>query len=296
MKSKKELIEVLTEYASLPYREKLINSIEPSIRFKTTKKGSNKIGATKLGGIPDLPNEMRWFRNPKSNIPYTFVGQMNLEEIKSFDSNNFLPNHGMLYFFFNMHSWDEGKVIFQENIQNFYQPEIPVELYPPKKTFFQKLFNLTPQGFVLKECAVEIFQDYRVPPWDSLKVLKILKEVGITSSIFKANLYSHEDIYEKALLEDENEALISKHLMLGHYEGVQHSYVELGLSQISTKEKELSIEEIDNALEWKLLFQIDSDSNLDISWGDWGRIYFFIKQEDLKNRNFENVKTYGDTH
>lgn len=37
-----------------------------------------------------------------------------------------------------------------------------------------------------------------------------------------------------------------------------------------------------------MLLQIDSSD--DISWGDYGTAHFFIKEEDLKNKSFENIE------
>jgi uncharacterized protein YwqG len=41
------------------------------------------------------------------------------------------------------------------------------------------------------------------------------------------------------------------------------------------------------ASQWKLLFQLDSDSVGDFMWGDGGMLYYWIRQSDLVNRNFE---------
>ena len=44
-----------------------------------------------------------------------------------------------------------------------------------------------------------------------------------------------------------------------------------------------------NAGDWELLLQLDSDSeNTDMMWGDMGRLFFWIKKADLQKRNFEN--------
>jgi uncharacterized protein YwqG len=43
------------------------------------------------------------------------------------------------------------------------------------------------------------------------------------------------------------------------------------------------------AQRWKLLLQLDSDENTGMTWGDGGRLYFWIRQEDLKLRNFDDV-------
>ena len=41
------------------------------------------------------------------------------------------------------------------------------------------------------------------------------------------------------------------------------------------------------AKDWILLLQIDSeDEKTGMMWGDVGRLYFWIKREDLKNKNF----------
>jgi uncharacterized protein YwqG len=43
------------------------------------------------------------------------------------------------------------------------------------------------------------------------------------------------------------------------------------------------------AADWRLLLQIDSDDNPSWMWGDGGRVYFWIRQEDLRSRSFDNA-------
>ncbi|NLX97108.1 MAG: DUF1963 domain-containing protein [Rhodopirellula sp.] len=45
----------------------------------------------------------------------------------------------------------------------------------------------------------------------------------------------------------------------------------------------------DGADDWHLLLQIDTDDNMATMWGDGGRVYFWIREEDLKSREFGNV-------
>ena len=45
-----------------------------------------------------------------------------------------------------------------------------------------------------------------------------------------------------------------------------------------------------NAKDWLLLLQIDSnEDDAGMIWGDVGRIYFWIKKEDLMNKNFDKT-------
>jgi len=37
---------------------------------------------------------------------------------------------------------------------------------------------------------------------------------------------------------------------------------------------------------WKLLFQLDSDDSAGMMWGDGGRLYFWMRQESLRKRDF----------
>jgi uncharacterized protein YwqG len=41
----------------------------------------------------------------------------------------------------------------------------------------------------------------------------------------------------------------------------------------------------------RLLFQIASDSNAEMCWGDGGYIYFWISPEDLSRGNFDRIFT-----
>jgi hypothetical protein len=56
-------------------------------------------GASKLGGLPDLPEPLAW---PQvDGMPMGFVGQFNLAEITQYPAAAVLPTDGMLFFFSN---------------------------------------------------------------------------------------------------------------------------------------------------------------------------------------------------
>ena len=43
------------------------------------------------------------------------------------------------------------------------------------------------------------------------------------------------------------------------------------------------------ASDWLLLLQVDSEKSTGMHFGDDGRIYFLIRQQDLRERRFENI-------
>jgi uncharacterized protein YwqG len=46
---------------------------------------------------------------------------------------------------------------------------------------------------------------------------------------------------------------------------------------------------LEGAADWRLLLQIDSDEDLEVMWGDCGRIYFWIREQDARKLDFRNA-------
>ena len=56
--------------------------------------------------------------------------------------------------------------------------------------------------------------------------------------------------------------------------------------------KELEI----SSRQWRLLLQIDSDDSAEMMWGDVGRVYFWIREEDLRQARFDRTWTILQCH
>jgi uncharacterized protein YwqG len=46
---------------------------------------------------------------------------------------------------------------------------------------------------------------------------------------------------------------------------------------------------VKGANQWQLLLQIDSDDNACMQWGNGGRLYYWIRSDDLARGKFDNV-------
>jgi len=289
MRDRKKLIEALEKNTVEPYKKLILKEIRPSIRLKTTGTSCKEVGRTKLGGYPDLPKKASWVTSKFDDTYLSFLGQINLEEVKEFDEQELLPKKGMLYFFFNLDSGDDGKVVFLEETTELERAVPPEEFKEQRKSFWQRLFTGRAKKRILKESQVEVFKEYNSPSWDSLRLERIQKITG--TDVKPINAFE-EEIFEEL----ENET-ISNHHLIGNYKGIQGEYYELSVTNFKIENfKKMTLPEIEKALKWQLLFQIDSDKNLELSWGDWGRIYFFIHEDDLKNQNFENVRITADCY
>jgi len=79
--------------------EDLLAMAAPMVRIyaKPAEDEAIPIGASKLGGQPDLPEGVEW---PAWHEPMGFLGQFNLAEVAPHDTEAALPTAGLLSFFF----------------------------------------------------------------------------------------------------------------------------------------------------------------------------------------------------
>lgn len=64
----------------------------------------------------------------------------------------------------------------------------------------------------------------------------------------------------------------------GHYCGSGNAYSDPRLQSVR-----------DTATDWVLLLQIGSDDKADMSWGDSGQLYLWIRRDDLRARRFDSA-------
>lgn len=240
-----------------------------------------KIGTSKLGGCPDLPKGQPWFINEETGAPMSFLAQINLAEIHPFDVNQELPTNGMLYFFYDVEYFSWGfdpknkvgsRVFFHE------APLADLERIP------------TPQG------ATEYLAS-------SLSFKTIYEVPELSSQLANVDIAEEqEDDYWVLLdeLADEN----GMHKLLGHSNNIQNGMelmcelVDHGIyCGTSAAYRDPKINQYrEQASRWRLLCQIDTSEEHGIILGDEARLYFWITEEDLKNKHFENAWQVLQSH
>ena len=265
----------------------LINYSEDENREKLPK------GTSKIGGKPDLPKDFQWFyykgedyKKIVENRPLSFLMQINCEEVHKYDKESLLPEKGMLYFFYELFTmtWgfspqDRGsaKVFYYDGeIEDLVPADFPEDMekdciIPESKINFESM-NDYPIDFL----------DYYDPD-DSDKEMdrkekefeKELEELGYKADTTK--LLGHPELIQGEYWE-ECEGAAGKNIYYGS------APIKYGSDEVKKSIKE-------NAKDWILLMQM---SELEIGdyglyFGDSGKIYFNIRKEDLKNKNFDNV-------
>lgn len=265
--------------------DKLEKEIELSIRLKTTSKAADGVGASRFGGVPDLPAEIDWptWEGIKTGSkwrkceggPLGFLAQINLASLPNVATG--LPRSGMLYFFYDIEAqpWgfdpqdrDGHRVIYSSRATESLAPRTA-----PR--------NL--DGHPFQSVKLEAFAELLLPD--------IPESVDIAP----------EDMDAYQSLRD---ALIGRwgethHRLLGYPQIIQNDmrsecqlvsngiYCGDGTADHDPRAAAL----LRDSADWRLLLQIDSDEDgPGWMWGDAGRLYYWIRRQDLAALNF--LKTW----
>lgn len=265
----------------------LINYSEDENREKLPK------GTSKIGGKPDLPKDFQWFyykgedyKKIVENRPLSFLMQINCEEVHKYDKESLLPEKGMLYFFYELFTmtWgfspqDRGsaKVFYYDGeIEDLVPADFPEDMekdciIPESKINFESM-NDYPIDFL----------DYYDPDDSDEEMDRKEKEF-------------EKELDELGYKADTTKLLGHPELIQGEYweecEGAARKNIYYGSAPIKYGSDEVKNSIKENAKDWILLMQM---SELEIGdyglyFGDSGKIYFNIRKEDLKNKNFDDV-------
>ena len=264
--------------------EMLDNLKKNEITFSTEFNNNSEIvDKSKIGGRPYLPKDFTW--PYYQELPLSFLAQINLEEVSSLDKDKLLPSTGMLYFFYELETEEWGyhpeskgcaKVFYFEDTSNFELIDFPKDM----KGYCQ-----------VPEFKVTFKANISYPSYENFYLL--LKE----DDALKKQDISFNDfipLYDEIFIPDNNYTKL-----LGYPEVIQNPMEEeceavtrgFNMGGIESYPKQYQKEIRSASKDWMLLFQMDTveTSDYELMFGDSGHIYFWIKKEDLANKNFENI-------
>lgn len=233
------------------------------------------IGASRFGGSPDLPADLPWPHY--GGRPLSFLAQINLSDVPV-PAESQLPRTGFLAFFYETASMQWGfdptdrgcsHVAFFEVPATELTRALPPQASPPVETY--------------QPCALTFASQADLPSLDDIICDPLQSELADGEGSAYSDVASslHEDTY---------------HHLLGHAQIIQNDMrVECQTASsgtdVSTPDGYRRGEAMHGrALEWELLLQIDSDhEGPGWMWGDVGRLYFWLRKQDLAARRFDNA-------
>lgn len=252
----------------------LTDALEPSVSIQTAPLADDAIpvGASKFGGQPDVPVDFEW---PLWNgAPLSFLGQINLANITQYACTAALPPTGLLSFFYDPEQSTWG---FDPKDRGSWSVRLTSNSDLQRATFPAGL----PDHARYTPCQLT-FSDSMTPiSWQSDTIEKL--ELSDEELDLYMDLMESEDSLRHHLFglpqEVQNEMqlkcqLVSNGIYCGDLEGYEDTRVPMLKP---------------GAADWRLLLQIDSDDNAGWMWGDSGRLYFWITNDSLQSRKFENI-------
>ena len=231
-------------------------------------------GNSRIGGLPDLPAGIAWPR--RAGQPLAFIAQINFSQARPFDLDGKLPDAGMLYLFYDVTEmpWGfdpkdaDGKQVLFHGGGGALQPAArpgdldPDHLFSPAGLSFSARANVPDQDSSLVDYAME---DDEHDNYLDLKEDTAFQGSGHKLLGHSGNIQSGQELQCE---------LVTNGLYCGNASGYQDP-------------RRFELEK--NIHHWRLLLQIDSNDECAMTWGDLGRLYLWIKDEDLQARRFDRT-------
>ena len=270
------------------YLDELHSLARPEIRLSLEPAEEDRIplGSTKFGGRPDFPISFQWpFETERSLeprdshfgqaprkelMPLSFVAQIDLADVCGLDEEDLLPPTGILSFFytpeqdvwgFDPRDYSGFKVLFYDAVQT----ELQRRDFPDQLDKYARFdaCKAIPKREISLPCSNDLIPHFKTDQEYAVYHEKIVGEGLINKMLGYAN-------------EIQNPMEIECELTtMGTYTGDASGYQNI------RQETEL------RARDWLLLLQVDSNEDCRMMWGDVGRIYFWIRKEDLLRKQFD---------
>lgn len=264
--------------------DEIVGQLQPSVRLFEPEdwQDSADIVTTRLGGLPDLPAGFVWPWYDEE--PLSFIAQVRLEEVAALPGANALPPAGLLSFFYaveaspwGFNSSDRGgwHVSFTPPGPPLERMEPPEEI-PDEGRFTSVGLRPTTEPTPLHASSLALFA-LDIP---SAQMDSYWDAVGNLARVTGRDPDSDERI----------------HRLLGHPDPIQGDMTiecQIASSGVEYDEWMQQTQRVAEAepgfVDWRLLLQVDSSEAAGMMWGDVGRLYYWIRAQDLAAQRFDRV-------
>jgi uncharacterized protein YwqG len=218
-----------------------------------------------FGGDPLLPSNIRWPH--RGDRPLTFLARLSLSELTSALPIDWLPSEGALLFFYDTESQPWG---FDPKDRGSWAVVQVPDIDPPTRPD-----EAHPVGF---QC---------------ISVLPSGERASVTALAFNDTEFDGYGAIAEESFSDH-----PKHQVSGLPSPVQGDSMELECQLVSHGifcgnssgyEDPRAAALQSGSSQWRLLFQMDTDDELNVMWGDAGILYFWVEEEAARAGRFDNV-------
>ena len=244
------------------------------------------VGASKLGGLPDVPADFVWPRfvdadedgvrgeGPRE-CPLSFMAQFDLAEVSAFDAAGLLPKAGHLAFFYDCDGQPWG--------------------FDPKDRGCARVFYFPPDAELARATPPEDLEDdFQIP------VLKPVFSSSVSRPSREYLIDEDNEIDDDLAAEFWPEETPDRCKLLGWPDMLQNPmegecqlagamgvYCGSGVELTPDQERDFQA----GVGDWVLLLQLGTleTKDYEMMFGDCGHIFFWIRKQDLAARNFDDI-------
>lgn len=271
-----EIDEPLIGVAAPALRTVLADTALPSLRLTVAGECDPDTPHTRLGGVPLLAPGAAWPVSPSGN-PQSFLGQLNTDEVNARLGAEILPPSTVLGFFYD---WQEQRWGFDpDDAGHWAVAATPLRDAAPVAIESEEWFT----AHALAGALVRTVPGIDEPPVDAVHG--------------ELHWWQRRDRVVDFYDALENDDEVPLHRVLGWPDLVQGpmqlecQLAANGVHHGNPAGREGALVEAltPGAPDWTLLWQIDTDDEMDWTWGDAGRLYYWIRRQDLAAGDFSRV-------
>ena len=226
-----------------------------------------------FGGDPELPSSLAW--PAKDEEPLHFLLRLSLPELHAAQPLDWLPSRGALLFFYDIgdQPWgfdpaDRGSWA----ILHVAEDGGPTTPLPETSEYDVQRRFVALRAIESLPSAARVF-----PPGMPYDEERFERHEAEVRAPFDGKPMHQVGGWPYPQQSDEME-LESQLVSNGLYCGDASGYADPRYEQLAK-----------GAAEWRLLFQMDSDDDLGVMWGDCGLVYFWIREQDARAGRFDGA-------
>jgi uncharacterized protein YwqG len=215
-------------------------------------------------------------------IALPFIAQFEVARLWRLDTEFLLPSSGMLYFFYNMADYraeylapENWRVIYHSGDSNLAPSEPPLSI-PPHLDYKARVAK-----FQNEVTLPSVETCYIGGPGDTGAKVELTEEEWKAYANLRYEWRANKNIHQMLGHADD----VQPYALENSYESVRDVFFADGRAFKSLTPKEQSEE----FFQGRLLLQVDEEKSIKMQFGRGGRLYFFIREQDLKARDFSKV-------
>lgn len=281
---------VLNTHGLARVSDDILAATELGVGFDLTS-GEGPLGSTRFGGSPDLPRGFPWPVHESVNA--RFVAQINLSQAAEvMPTRNPLPKDGLLSFFWwqeSDHGTDaDGCRVYLFRGEGLERRMDPWSTQPERIGFLRRFLGAKPSdnGMGWHGCHATP----RLGRW----INHLTIESGLSDRLSPEE---HDQLFGG--LDDQlAKAGMSNdgHHLLGCAQPVQGAVEVEAEMPPGASGGEAWVAAAAKAGHWRCLLEVVSDGVPKFCFGDWGRLYFMIREHDLSAGRFERAQIISQCH